>query len=144
VLQDRPSDELDARASYGNQDGLRAQVFRSGDDVIVAISGDIDLAGVTVIDQAVLDACGRGTRVIIDMAASRFIDSTGLAALVRAHRHRGPSVETLALRSVRPEVRRVFEITGVDRLLPVLPESLTPRTDRGQPAPSFGHTPVEG
>ncbi len=55
-------------------------------------------------------------RVIVDLGATGFIDSTGLAVLVGAYRELG---EAFALTSPSPAVRIILELTGLGATLPV-------------------------
>ena len=61
-------------------------------------------------------------RVIVDLAAVSFLDSTALGTLVHQVR-RVQALDGAAVRVVLPEGtgRRIFEITTLDRVLPVAP-----------------------
>ena len=122
MLQDRPFEDQDAPTVYSNEDGFGAWVFERADDAVIAVTGEIDLATATLLSRAIHDASRRCRRVIIDMADTTFIDSSGLHTLVQAKRDLGPAHKTLALRSVNPNIRRAFEITGVDQLMTLLPD----------------------
>lgn len=82
-------------------------------------SGDFDLMAVEPFDVEVDRAAVlAGDRVVVDLRALTFIDSSGLRALLAANERlaaRGVSV-----RFVRPpqQLWRVFSVTGIDRLLP--------------------------
>ncbi len=97
----------------------RITVEKSPRGVVVTASGELDAYVAPELTNA-LDQEG-ADRLIADLTAVSFMDSTALGLLVRAVRDRGKDgVET---RVVLPEgtARRIFEITTLDRQLPVSP-----------------------
>jgi anti-sigma B factor antagonist len=82
--------------------------------VVLALGGELDLATVPLL-QARLDLVVRGGgAVVIDLSGLRFIDSSGLSALVRAERQLRASGGQLALVYGSRAVRRAFELTRLD------------------------------
>ncbi len=88
---------------------------------VVTLHGDIDLANagevVTAATEAINTCPTDSTRIIVDLAAVTFIDSTGIGALVdvrNAGRERG--IPTL-LHNVPRGVERVITISGLTPLL---------------------------
>ncbi len=84
--------------------------------VEIRVAGDLDLATVPQLRQAVDAHARSGQTMVIDLREIEFIDSMGLATLVRA-RHRaiarGAKLELVAA----PEaVHRVFTLTHLDRV----------------------------
>jgi anti-anti-sigma factor len=57
---------------------------------------------------------------VIDLRAVDFIDSAGLAMLVRCFKRVRSGVGNLALVALQPSVRRVFELTRLDRSFDIL------------------------
>jgi len=86
---------------------------------IVALSGELDLRAVGELDAA-LAAAGEQARVCLDLTGLQFIDSTGLATVIRAHQTLTGQGGALAV-ACRGEgsVRRTFEMTGLLTLLTV-------------------------
>jgi anti-sigma B factor antagonist len=85
---------------------------------VVLASGELDAFAAPDL-AAALAAVGESGGVIADLTRVSFMDSTALGEIVRAARayeERGA-----ALRIVLPEgpARRIFEITALDRALPV-------------------------
>jgi anti-sigma B factor antagonist len=89
-------------------------------EVVVAVVGELDVSGAPRVREALLAALTEGAhRVTIDLSALSFIDSTGLGVLVGAYkRARSQSVD-LVLTNPTRSVARVFEIAGLDKVLPV-------------------------
>ena len=58
---------------------------REGDSVTVAVAGEIDLSTADQLDAAIRDAEKTETnRIVVDLSAMYFVDSTGLSVLLEA------------------------------------------------------------
>jgi len=90
-------------------DAFAARLDRQGDQITVFLSGELDLASAPTLDR-VLD--GVTGRIRFDCAELEFLDSSGMAVFARVERNGGAT-----LRGVRPNVRRVLEIAGMDCLI---------------------------
>ncbi|HEX6418479.1 MAG TPA: STAS domain-containing protein [Acidimicrobiales bacterium] len=89
-------------------------------EVVVAVRGEIDLSTREPFGRAVRQATTAGAgRVVIDMAEITFMDSSGLAVLAEAHRALGEAPGAIVLRRVRPAVRSVLTLSGLDGLLSI-------------------------
>jgi anti-sigma B factor antagonist len=88
-----------------------------GDDVIVA-TGEIDLYSAPKLWEALSLQIERGNgHVVLDLAGVEFMDSQGLAVIVRAHKEVQPQGGTVIIRSPRAQARMVFEISGLADLI---------------------------
>lgn len=86
---------------------------------VVALSGELDLRAVGELETA-LAAAGAGGRVCLDLTDLQFIDSTGLATVIRGHQALAAGDGRLAVACARSgSVRRTFETTGLMALLTV-------------------------
>jgi anti-sigma B factor antagonist len=90
-----------------------------GGVTVLTVSGDIDLAVVGQLRDAVAAALGQDyvTGVLIDLAAVTFMDSTGIGTLVGCWHQAGAAGKTLHITHARAQIERVLEITGVLQLL---------------------------
>ena len=84
----------------------------------IIVTGDVDLATVPEVERC-LEAHAGSPRLLVDLAAVRFLDSCGMTALVRAMRRAAQSGQQLELRPpTDAAVLRVLEITGLLTALP--------------------------
>ncbi|HUR17770.1 MAG TPA: STAS domain-containing protein [Acidimicrobiales bacterium] len=89
--------------------------------VVVGVAGDLDCATAATLEERLGDLLtdqGNLT-VVLDLADMTFIDSSGLSVLMTAYRHLRKRGGVLSLRRPSPSTRKVFEITGLDRVLPI-------------------------
>ena len=81
-----------------------------GDGTTVALGGDLDIAGVAELERPLAEVLAREPQPLeLDLSELAFLDSSGVAVLVRLANHFG-SVRT---RSATGPVRRVIEVLGL-------------------------------
>jgi anti-anti-sigma factor len=102
----------------GNGESFAAEIADDGGARVVRLSGEIDI-GVTPELSPLLVA---DEDVVVDVSHVSFIDSSGIAALLRAHRSQMTTGHRLLVKGVHGSVSRVFEITGVDSVLSLVAE----------------------
>src|ERR1700689_3221607 len=88
---------------------------------VVMLPGEIDVSNAQrVFDQLSSVFAAGATVVIADMTKTVFCDSTGLGPLLRVQRQAAADGAQLRL-AIAPggPVQRVFDLMGLDRLLPV-------------------------
>ena len=111
---------------------------------VVAAPEEIDVISTPELRSALLEATVHGYRtLVVDMTRTQFCDSSGVHTLLAAHeRARAEGGELLLVISAAI-VLRIFEITGVDRIIrnfPSLDEALAQTSADG----SSGHQRADG
>ena len=103
-----------------NRVGATIMATKSDDVLIVQIEGEIDIVSLAAlqieIDQ-VLDQSASSAR--IDMTNLRFMDSSGIAVLLRFAERFGP------LEIINPSriIRQIIEVIGISDILRLSPEA---------------------
>jgi anti-sigma B factor antagonist len=98
---------------------------RDGVDVLF-VEGEIDVASAPRLIAALNEAVAEAARsVIIDLTSVDFMDSTGLALLINAHRRLAVRRKGFAVVCPAGPLRRVFEITDMVDTLRVCPDRET-------------------
>ena len=94
---------------------MRSHVER----VPIPLAGELDLACAAEVGAALDAAVAQvtGTVVCIDCAQLEFIDSSGLALLLRIDAQLKQDGRSMVLLRVPKQLHRVFTITGVDHLI---------------------------
>jgi anti-sigma B factor antagonist len=91
--------------------------------VRVEVTGELDLSTSPQLGEALGREFDAGRSVVLDLSDVTFIDSTGLNVLVAALRSCEQNGCRLELEPDLPaQVSRVFEITGLDTVLPIATE----------------------
>jgi anti-sigma B factor antagonist len=109
------------RGSRQVRDGmLTVRVSTGAEAETLALAGELDLANAATLESELERAEAGGAETItIDMSELEFIDSTGIAILVAAHRRANADGEHLRfVRSRATGVQRVMDVTGLDKELP--------------------------
>ena len=90
------------------------------DRVVVELVGDIDMEHSAAFQQGMADVMARGAgHVILDMAGVGYMDSSGIASMVKLHTQAKAGGATLSLVGVHQNVQSIFEITRLDGLFKV-------------------------
>jgi anti-anti-sigma factor len=87
---------------------------------VLFVRGEVDIGTVATLEAAIaalLDS--RGRDIWIDLSEVRFLECRGVLALLKAQRAAERGHRYLAVICPTGPVRRVFELTGLDREVPI-------------------------
>jgi anti-sigma B factor antagonist len=97
----------------GLTDGSRARMDVSdapGEGLVVALAGELDLASLPAVAAPMDGLLGRPPQpVVLDLGDLTFLDSSGVALLVRIANH----CDQVRTRAATEPVRRVIEVLGL-------------------------------
>jgi anti-sigma B factor antagonist len=99
---------------------LRTEVSEVKGWTVVAVHGEVDVATSPALRERLIGLVNDGaTRLVLDLEAVDFLDSTGLGTIVsllkRVRTHGGD----LRLVCTEARIRRLFEITGLEKAVPL-------------------------
>ena len=100
-----------------SEGSFRVDVRHEGDAVVVALSGELDLAGERQLEAAIESAQSSGAPLTVDLSALKFIASSGLRVLVKLHNRATSEGFDYRLIPGPPQVHRTFALCGLDRTL---------------------------
>jgi anti-sigma B factor antagonist len=87
---------------------------------VVTGEGELDAYSAPALRTALIESCeAPGARVVVDLSNVPFMDSTALGVLVGGLRRIRDVEGQLLVVLPRGTARRVFEITTLDRVLPI-------------------------
>lgn len=99
---------------------FRVDVQRDNARTVVAPVGEIDLLNARVAyDRVMRESHDALAELVIDFTGVTFIDSTGLAALVKAARRLDSAGVNVRISNPSPHALRVMKMTGVDRTISI-------------------------
>lgn len=89
---------------------------------VVAVRGEVDLSNVDVVRAAIVDAVPHdGHGVVLDLSATRYLDSSGIRLLFElAERLQGRRQRLAVVVTEAALVRRVLVLTKLDEAIPIL------------------------
>ena len=88
--------------------------------MVLRLYGEVDLYTVSPLQGAIDDLVRQGyVHLAIDLTDVSFLDSSGIALLVWAHKLTNQCDGELAVRNPSERIRRLMEITGVHKLFTV-------------------------
>jgi anti-sigma B factor antagonist len=90
---------------------------------VVTAPDEIDVTNAEELRAALFRASGDGSGpLVVDLTGTTFCDSAAIHALVDAHRRARAEGGQVLLAMSGTAVPRIFEITGVDRVIPRFPD----------------------
>ncbi|MGI8945334.1 MAG: STAS domain-containing protein [Thermoleophilaceae bacterium] len=89
---------------------------------IIELGGEIDLYTAPEFKERMVQLIDEGKReIVVDLSQATFIDSTTLGVLVGGVKRLRPAGGSLALVCNDPNITKIFEITGLDRVFSIHP-----------------------
>jgi anti-sigma B factor antagonist len=105
----RPMRELDISTEKAESDAI-----------VLSLTGEVDLYTCPELKTELLRVIDEGAKVVVvDLSGTTFIDSTGLAVLIRGAERLRTSDGRLTVVVVDPSLRKIFEVTGLDRIFTI-------------------------
>jgi anti-sigma B factor antagonist len=87
---------------------------------VVELEGDIDMHQTPSVHKAIVDICERRPRrLVVDLSAVFYIDSSGVSLFVEVFRRIKAYGGTLGLCGLQERVRGVFEVTRLDKFFSI-------------------------
>lgn len=91
-----------------------------GDTGVVTVSGEVDMYTAPQLKECLLELIDGGAkRIVVDLSAVTFIDSTALGVLIGGVRRLHGASGAMALVVTSRPVERVLSITGLDRVFSI-------------------------
>ena len=97
--------------------------FKEMDDkMVITVRGDIDAYHSADFKKEVREkiASFKGIKVVLDLSNVAYIDSAGLGSLVAILKDVRNSGKTFTLAALKPNVKRIFEMTRLDKVFKIV------------------------
>ncbi len=109
---------LEVPESFKEPDDFSAEITGSGKELVVSVRGEIDVLTAPLLWERLAEAMdGAGDQLVLDLSATRFIDSMGLGVIVRAHKRMITEDGHLIVQAPTDQAKSVFSLTGLDQVL---------------------------
>lgn len=97
-------------------DGLVIETFDASHELVIKVSGELDLMTAPVL-KAALDGVSADKPIVVECSGVQFMDSSGLYVFLVESKRIGKTGWSLRLRNASIPVRHVLEIAGFESLL---------------------------
>jgi anti-sigma B factor antagonist len=89
---------------------------------VIAVEGELDMNTAPDLERELEGPLAAAKALLIDLSRCEFIDSTGIALIVRSWQTLdGDGNERFALCGIGHQVKRVLDITGLEQTIPTHP-----------------------
>ena len=93
-----------------------------GDCAVLQVAGEVDAYTAPMLREQIRDLAAKGAvHLIADLSQVSFLDSTGLGALVGGLKRLREAGGSLTLVIAAPRILRLFQITGLTKVLAIQP-----------------------
>jgi anti-sigma B factor antagonist len=89
--------------------------------LVVRLRGELDVAAAAKVAAALVQVVVLARQVVVDLEGLEFMDSSGLAALVRARKHAWQAGGDLLLAAPQQQILRVLDLTRLTEVFSVHP-----------------------
>src|SRR5919106_5452531 len=90
---------------------------------VVMVSGEMDMGNSSQLGEELDHLLTEGTRkLVIDLGQVGFMNSSGLATLVRYYKLARSNCGDISLAALQPPVRQAFHLTRLDRVFDLQPD----------------------
>lgn len=99
---------------------LSLSVTTKENESLILLSGDLDIYTSPEFSKGILNEFEKnGKDIVIDASKLDYIDSTGLGAFISVYKVLTESSKTIKLINVKPNVKKIFVITELDKLFKI-------------------------
>ena len=98
---------------------MKISVRDAGETKIVEVEGDVDLGTSPDLRRTLFDALLDAPKLALNLAAIRYIDSSGIATLLEVLKDSQRRNKAFVLFGLSPAVQQVFHLTHVIRIFQV-------------------------
>jgi anti-sigma B factor antagonist len=99
---------------------LQISVRKAAGASVIDLNGELDAYTSPRFREVMLDLIDDGgAKLVISMANVEYIDSSGLGALVGGLKRASERQGKIVIVCTSPQVRKVFEITGLEKVFPL-------------------------
>jgi anti-sigma B factor antagonist len=109
-----------ASVSVRKDGRLTVRITQDGNSLVVRALGELDIATANILDEELRRVwyCD-ASPILLDLADVDFLDSVGVRSLLAVAKHSRENGDRVRIRIASAPIRRVIEVSGVERSLPL-------------------------
>lgn len=112
-----------------NRKKFDVTVKETPDSHTLYVSGELDLAVAAEFRSVIEPLLASDKEVILNMAELTYIDSTGMGIIIFFLKARHEVGKALSVQNVPQKIKKLFDLTGITRFLPVHDGSPSAKAD---------------
>ncbi|HUR87416.1 MAG TPA: STAS domain-containing protein [Solirubrobacteraceae bacterium] len=118
-MAERPTTESSRGEDAQQRGALAMRSDRDGETHVIALSGEMDLSTVDLVEQELLRVeATDAARIVLDLSELEFLDSTGVRLIYMADVRSRQDSDRLRIRRGPDKVQRLFVMTDLADRLP--------------------------
>jgi anti-sigma B factor antagonist len=103
---------------------MRIEIEKSNGWTVLHLDGDLDAGSAGEIQTTFLNVLEKGgSSLLLDLERVNYLDSSGLAALVKLYKEIRTRGGTLALCAVQRDALKIFQLTRLDKIFTIFPDA---------------------
>ncbi len=96
------------------------QASLDGNEVTIRVQGRFDFSVHKEFREATQEANGPGTRYVVDLAGTEYMDSSALGMLLLLREQAGGDQADIRITNPRPEVKKILTISNFQKMFKML------------------------
>ena len=96
--------------------GLSNTVSSTGDQVIIAVTGQFNFGLYDEFRACYAGTAGIGVAYLVDLSGTEYLDSSALGMLLLLREHAGGEASDIEITHASPEVRRLLDVANFGKL----------------------------
>jgi len=97
------------------EDNLKFEIEKLNNTLVVKLNGEADLVGSSKLRQDLVRKLDGVNKIVFDLEGLNFADSYFLRLLIKLRKRLG-GVSSVRVKNVKPNVRKIFEVTSLDKV----------------------------
>ena len=98
---------------------INTTVSESGDKVTISVAGKFDFQLYDEFRASYVDTAGTGIAYVVDLAATKYLDSSALGMLLLLREHAGGESSNIEIVQAAPEVRKILDVANFGKLFKI-------------------------
>ena len=90
-----------------------------GQTTVLALCGKLDFASCPTFEPLIMEGVSSADKVVLDFAEVPYVSSAGLRVVLVAAKHVQQAKGKFALCSLKPEIQKIFEMSGLGRIFQI-------------------------
>ena len=91
------------------------------DSCVISLDGDLDASSSILVDKTLEDMLQRDKKfILVNFTLLTYISAAGIGAFIYHIKKLKEQDKIIVLYSMRPSIRNIFEVTGLEEIIPIV------------------------